>query len=328
VSVCSFNDTYGSGFAVGIQALDVFGLPETTISGVNIGFGVTSLEAYGGFGGDGIWGLASTAFLDWQNNGTVFQSIVAQEGIYNGFSLCLTPTGNPVFSLGVDYSETAGFEFTPLQTIYGEAYWYNVIVDSMSFDGESIPVESDDYDYPIVDSGTSLLYVPDIVWDSIYNTLINDYDNLGFSMSTFLTGEPIDMTEHQISQLPSLEIKLQGISTTLTVPSTAWVVPDGSEYIFGIVESGWDYYGEEAGSVGTILGDVFMENYHVFFDRQHSQIGIASQSTCPTAGGTGSQTTTGGKTTAASVSTTEHHSSGTKVLVSYILLLFIAFCFF
>jgi len=250
---------------------------------------------------NGIWGMANDGLLDWTNNGTVFEDIVSQKGIYNVFSLCLSFSGG-VMDFGEQYTTSDGFQFTPLQLVDGYSIWYNVIVSDMKFNGESLGLASEDYDYPIVDSGTTLLYVPHPAYVSITNTLSTHFSNLGFNMTQFLLGYGVEMTQGEMSQLPDLDVYLNGITSAFTIPPSSWIFPQGDYSYFGIVDSGET--GEEAFTVGTILGDVFMENFHVFFDRQNAQIGIAARSTCPT-------TTTGSVSTTGTASATAHATTVT-----------------
>jgi len=133
----------------------------------------------------------------------------------------------------------------------------------------------------IVDSGTTLFIVNPAMFTTIQNYLQAlcksvplvgicgvSFNNSIFNNNCFL------MTPAQVAQYPSLSVTLAG-TTDLAIPQTAYLWQGAGipgYYCFGI---------QAAKKLPVILGDVFIQNYNVAFDRNKGKVGFGPLSSCP-----------------------------------------------
>jgi len=315
-TLCSFESEYGSGAVVQGNAFgDVLTLSGTSAVSVPVVFGGLTSVTGGNFENapvSGIWGLAYPSLNPWSYP-TVLEEIRTYKSMYDGFSLCLAPYGSPVFSFGEDFSGTAGFQYSPIVEYESSIYaYYSVYMVDLKVSGVSLGFSANTYNNPtcIVDSGTTGLLLPSSVLASLLTVL-----------QAAVPGLPSDFwvigncyTGIAVSSFPTLQITLQGFSGTtfdLTLTPESYLAADGDSACFIIGEA-------SATSNGylTILGDAFMSNYHIFFDRANTRLGFASQTTCPQVGiATTSPTTTSAK------------SDGNRLFVSLSIVLFSFFVF-
>jgi len=276
VSACLYQDIYGSGAANGTILTDKFSVGH--FSNIQVGFGYISYASanFENNPVDGIWGLSypDLAF----SSVPVFDNLVSQAGISNAFSMCLID-GAGTMTMGVDYSTNGNFSWTPII----KQEWYNVNITGMKVGGTALAGNSATYNNgtSIVDSGTTLLLVPSIVYNNIKSALQARCPGLvgicGVAAGqTIFDGYCYTMTSAQLNTYPNVSVVLNGITAPLNITP--------QHYMRGIVSGGYTYYCYGiglGGSFGTILGDVFMGGFHVAFDRIHSKIGFAPTSTCP-----------------------------------------------
>jgi len=286
VNYCDTGNSYASGQTFsGIAYSDMFGvgnLPRVHAS-FSVIYNVTPDNGQSPFG-DGIQGLWGVAYkgLAFTNN-TIFDALVAG-GLQNSFSMCLG--GNPVMSLGVDYSANTSYYWTPII----QQDWYQVNLTSIAIGGTSLNIALIDLSDCIVASGTTLLYLLPNAYNAVVDTITatsnaanplvgiynitNPDDNIfGVNLNCF------SMTTDQINAYPTISFTMMGISTPLQLPP--------SDYLFsyedptqGTLQCSGFQLGND--NTGTVLGDVFMRAFHVVFDRANARIGFGSISTCPT----------------------------------------------
>lgn len=106
----------------------------------------------------------------------------------------------------------------------------------------------------IVDTGTTLLIFADALADKVAS-YYNAQDN----------GDGTYSISCDVSSLPELNIKLQGVSFPIPADSLIYV-QDGNTCIAGFAKAGVDF---------SILGDVFIKNYYIIFNTEVPQIQIA-----------------------------------------------------
>ena len=134
----------------------------------------------------------------------------------------------------------------------------------------------------VVDSGTTLLLVPQSVHQALVSALKAAAEAQGVSAqipegvwteSASDISARATLTEAEVAALPPLTMTLQGEATGDTFQLQ---VPP--ERYFRRASSGDVYLGVRPGPGMTILGQVFMEGLDVVFDRAQSRVGFATSS--------------------------------------------------
>jgi len=182
---------------------------------------------------------------------------------------------NAVMSMGIDYSLNQDFSWT---SILVEQHYVVEMLD-FQLDGISLGFPSSVYNTNnggnsqgcIVDSGTLQILLPEEVFDAF----ISNLQNRGLDISMF-SSNCVEMSESQVNAYPNIQIILQEIDTPFTI------TPD--MYLFL-----WDNNSCRGGGIlsiggnglGTNLGDIFMQGWHVVFDRENSKVGFGPLSSCP-----------------------------------------------
>uniref|UniRef100_A0A8C3IX49 pepsin A n=1 Tax=Chrysemys picta bellii TaxID=8478 RepID=A0A8C3IX49_CHRPI len=248
----SLSIQYGSGSMTGFLAYDtiggivdtkqIFGLSETEPG--------TAFE-YSEF--DGILGLAfpsiassgaTPVFDNMMNEGLVSQDL---------FSVYLSSdeqSGSFVMFGGIDSSYYSGsLNWIPLSA---ETYW-EITMDSITMNGETIACSSGCQ--AIIDTGTSLLAGP--------STGISNIESyIGASDGTISCSA--------MSSLPNIVFNINGIE--FPVPASAYIIDES-----GSCSSGFESIDVPTSSGELwILGDIFIRQYYVVFDRANNQVALAS----------------------------------------------------
>jgi len=272
MSACSFSDTYGDESSVeGAIFSDVITVGD--IAGVYMNFGGITYSNTNSFEPrlvSGIWGLAYSSLSSWDGK-TVFQNIIASTGLEDIFSMCLTGSEG-YMTIGIDYSNYSDFSWT---SIIQESY-YVIQVNSISI-GEKQLFSSPLNDVSILDSGTTLLLIPQfafIEFRSYLLSLCNTSNLVGVCTGggQLFNYSCLTMTSSDIALFPNLTININNVSPLILTPNQYLYSINGA-YCLGV---------ESTGSNMTILGDVFMQNFHVVFDRKRLKAGFGPLSTCPT----------------------------------------------
>jgi len=291
-NACGFNDSYGSGASIsGFVLTDYLTLGD--FSGVSVDFGFIQLSQTGANNAglehapvDGIWGLAGQSLSGWLGT-PAMDSIVGQLGLYNAFSMCLVGGGSGVMSIGIDYSTDNQFTWVNL---LGNLY-YPVNMTDFAVGSTSLGYGADTYNGgtlgAIVDSGTTLLLIPPNAYTSFENTLLGMCPGLHgicdvSAGNRLFDGVCYSFTNAQLDAYPTVTVFINGIP--FVIQPDAYLYTFNSYRCLGVANG--------INGFGSILGDVFMQNWHVAFDRTSSRIGFAPLSTCPSAGATatGSET--------------------------------------
>ncbi|XP_067397570.1 pepsin A-like [Emydura macquarii macquarii] len=252
----SLSIQYGSGSMTGLLAYDtvqvgsivdtkqIFGLSETEPG---------SAFEYSQF--DGILGLAfpsiassgaTPVFDNMMNEGLVSQDL---------FSVYLSSneqSGSFVMFGGIDSSYyTGSLNWIPLSA---ETYW-QITLDSITMNGEAIACSGGCQ--AIIDTGTSLLAGP--------STGISNIESaIGVSDGT------VRISCSDVSSLPNIVFTINGIE--FPVPASAYILEEN-----GYCSAGFESIDLPTSSGELwILGDVFISQYYVVFDRANNQVALAS----------------------------------------------------
>merc|ERR1712137_359565 len=153
------------------------------------------------------------------------------------------------------------------------------LVDIQVF-GQSIGVNASVYNRgdTIVDSGTTLLYLPITAYKSLANNFAASCPDSHLkgvcSHGNIFLGDCVSLSASDIAQYPDITFEF-GSGIKVNLPPQYYLVKgfcSGGDYALGI--------GPEAGADGTILGDTFMTAFECVFDRQNSRMGFAPVSNC------------------------------------------------
>lgn len=170
----------------------------------------------------------------------------------------------------------SGIQWTPVT----KKLWFVVTMNDFKVGTSSLGYGSSAYADAIVDSGTTLFLMP----NSPFNTMKQKFQGIcsvtnlvgvcGVAPGKSLfDGECYKMTPAQINAFPSVSVSLAGVSPLTLQPSDYLLDQQGYKCL-GI---------QNSGGSGTILGDVFMQKFNVFFDMGQNRVGFAPLSTCPKA---------------------------------------------
>jgi len=255
---------------------DVITLGQFPSVGVNFGMINTVTGNFEWPPASGIWGLAYPSMATGKQ---VFDSIVEQLQIPAFFSMCLG-SANAVMSLGEDYSSNPLVQWTNVLT----QNYYTVNMTDLKVAGNSLGLPARTYTNPlcVVDSGTTYLLFPQAVYDALhaafqaYCTVANLPGICGVVASNDLfSGACYHMSAAQIASFPTFQFQLANMAP-LTLTPHEYLVRVGFAWCLGI--------GSTGNNGPTVLGDVFMQRWHVIFDRVNNRVGFADISTCPSPG--------------------------------------------
>ncbi|XP_061855699.1 pepsin A-5 [Colius striatus] len=265
----STNDTveiaYGTGSMTGILGYDT-----VAVSGLDVTnqiFGLSETEPgdffyYAPF--DGILGLAFPSIAS-SGATPVFDNMMSEDLVSEDlFSVYLSKddeSGSFVLFGGVDSSYTTnGISWIPLSA---ETYW-QITMESVAIDGETVACASGCQ--AIVDTGTSLLAVPSSALDNVLSSLgasssgevrtAQGFGDLWISCSS-------------VSSLPDIIFYING--DAFSVPPSGYVVEEDDYCVLGIEGMSVE---TESGEL-WILGDVFIREYYVIFDRANNKVGLS-----------------------------------------------------
>lgn len=288
-SQCLFQLNYGDGsFLVGYQYKDAVSLGGYLASEVR--FGAIKAESPGfaerKTAVDGILGLAYTD-LDAAMGESLFEEIVADTSCPDKFGICLGYSGG-VLSLGSANARynNAKMEYTPL---VGKKAFYQVEIANMMVGGDDLFSDHTVYaqNRTIVDSGTTLLILPQFIMDVLtaklrsacVQILPEESKRLCYPGPTgvsMLTGGACSSVKLEyVKKFPDIQFQFStGPDTVMTValPADRYFMRQGNAYCFGITG--------DHNRMGGILGDVFMQAVNTEFDRKNSRIGFAPVKDC------------------------------------------------
>ncbi|KAH8908205.1 acid protease [Coniochaeta sp. PMI_546] len=341
-----FNITYldGSG-ATGSYITDDLQINGVTIKSLQMGLATSVVRGVGVLG---------VGFPQNEAAATTYPNIIdelAEQGFISSraFSLYLNDrranTGTLLFG-GVDAAKFIGpLHVLPIPKQPTGYTHYGVVMSSLSTtysNGTEVPISST-LAGAILDSGTTLSYLPDDIATPLFEELgvYTDYQTSGYSMidCAYLDSEPdlvvtFGFGNGQASggdkftiSVPVYELVLDLLGGYSQLTAGA---PFENACLFGIQSSGSGFGGSSGGGTNetgasdiTLLGDTFLRSAYVVYDLDHHQIGMAQANlnatgdtkiTELTSAGSGLPSVTGvsaQQTTAAGAGATSKTSSGT-----------------
>jgi len=257
-NLCSFQSRFDDQINIaGYVATDVFSTIDEELSEIPVPISV--IEEVSGFIENtpvsGIFGLGSSS---------VFQKILTQAKLSNSFSMCLGE--HLSFTMGEDPSSLEGINWISLRRTSQKSY--GVDVSGVSVAGKKLKVSPISAVMNIAQMNIGL---PADLWAAVTNELIVNHNKLGFSMRTWMFDKCLPLTRQQVSALPTISLRFVGSDVSFAIPSSVYAIPSGNNYCFGF----------EPSENEVILGDLFLQNYHIVIDNAKSGFGIAPISTCP-----------------------------------------------
>lgn len=277
----------GSGWS-GEIITDKAGLANATPD-VNLSL-VAINQQMGGFFADnsyqGIFGLGPKELLETGTTSYFDAATAAGLAPIMGFEMC--DTSGTMWVGGFDASAAASTPvFTPLLPITGQSNpFYAVNVTDMGLGGTSLGFGSTTFQNPIVDTGTTIFYIPTAV-DTALLAAINN--SAGFK--ALFPGKTLDdtncaqgattVTAAMVdAMLPPMSMSFAGMAggapVTVSVPAMSSYLYGGNpgEVCFAFADggSGNQYFG--------VMGDTIMRAFVTVIDLQNQRVGFAPDAGC------------------------------------------------
>uniref|UniRef100_A0A8C8SCI1 Peptidase A1 domain-containing protein n=1 Tax=Pelusios castaneus TaxID=367368 RepID=A0A8C8SCI1_9SAUR len=245
---------YGSGSMTGFLAYDtvqVGGLVDTKQI-----FGLSETEPGSAFEYSQFDGILGLAFPSIASSGAtpVFDNMMNEDLVSQDlFSVYLSSaeqSGSFVMFGGIDSSYYSGsLNWIPLSA---ETYW-QISLDSITMNGQTIACSGGCQ--AIIDTGTSLLAGPP--------TGISNIDS-------YIGASDGSISCSSMSSLPDIVFTINGIE--FPVPASAYIIEENGDCSPGLEGINLPTSSGEL----WILGDVFISQYYVVFDRANNQVALAS----------------------------------------------------
>ncbi|KAM1169415.1 hypothetical protein ACFX13_031910 [Malus domestica] len=265
--LCQYDVTYGDGSATaGYFVKDTIQFDKGTNGSVVFGCGARqsgqldkSSEAL-----DGILGFG-------QANSSVFSQLAASGKVKKQFAHCLDNVrGGGIFAIG-QVVEPKVKNTTPL--VRGQAH-YNVVMEAIEVGGNVLQLPSDVFDTgsnagTIIDSGTTLGYLPEEVFNAVMKKILAKQPDLKLhtvddQFTCFQFSNNVD------NGFPLVKLHFKNSASLTVYPH---------DYLFQLKEdvwcSGWQSSGmkSKSGDSMTLLGDLVLSNKLVIYDLENQMIG-------------------------------------------------------
>ncbi|MBZ3870246.1 Beta-secretase 2 [Sciurus carolinensis] len=245
---------------------------------------------------NGILGLAyATLAKPSSSLKTFFDSLVTQAKIPNIFSMQMCGAGLPVAGSGTNGGSLVlgGIEpslykgdiwYTPIK----EEWYYQIEILKLEIGGQSLNLDCTEYnaDKAIVDSGTTLLRLPQKVFDAVVEAVARTSLIPEFSAG-FWTGAQLACwvnSETPWSYFPKISIYLRAENSSRAFRIT--ILPQ--LYIQPMMGTGLNYqcyrFGISPSTNALVIGATVMEGFYVVFDRAQKRVGFAASPCAEVAG--------------------------------------------
>jgi hypothetical protein len=264
------------------------GTPDVTLKLVDINTQM-SQGGFGFFDGNsyqGILGMGPDELLDPGTTG--YPTLLTAAGVNDIQAYELCPTNGTMWLGGYDASHANGdIQYTTIQKSGDNNGFYAVPMTAMGLGSTDLGATRSTLDGPIVDTGTSLFYIPTAADTKLLATLNADAGFKAlFPSQTMQDGEcataAAGTTDAMVdAMLPPMTETFDGITGeqpfTLSAPALASYLQSAGQLTYCmVVESGGDQ-GE------ATMGDAFMRGFVTVIDRKAGQVGFAPSAHCPAA---------------------------------------------
>jgi hypothetical protein len=231
----------------------------------------------------GILGLGPDALLE--TGTTSYYDAVVAAGVTNTMAYELCPTDGVMWLGGYDASHAQGApQYTPLMTTGVNQDFYAVDMTDMAIGGTSLGYGSSTFDDPIVDTGTSLFYVPTVVETALLaavnaspgfkalfpNQMLSEHGTGCVMAAAGTTDAMVD------AMLPDMSMTFAQGAGSFTISAKASVSylmnAGGGQYCL-VVNGGGD-------NGDATMGDTILRAFVTIVDVGHGQVGFAPQAHC------------------------------------------------
>ncbi|HUJ62100.1 MAG TPA: pepsin-like aspartyl protease [Kofleriaceae bacterium] len=232
----------------------------------------------------GIFGLGPTELLE--TGTTSYLDLATKAGTTPIMAFELCPTAGTMWLGGFDQSKMMGApQYTPLIPISDQSPFYAVNLTDMGIGGTSLGFNSSTFQNPIVDTGTSLFYVPTAVqtaliskvnassgWTALFGTTKLSAKGSGCVTKAGVTAQMVD------AMLPPMSMSFAGMNggpdiTVSVAPTQSYLEDAGGGQFCLVVEGGGD------NGNGT-MGDTILRAFVTVVDLQHNQVGWGLDAGC------------------------------------------------
>jgi len=282
-SECGFGVQYGDGSGIaGPWSKDRVTIGDQTVQ-MNFGRISRVIANFEPFGVDGIIGFAFSNLndnLSGKQYPTFMDSIGSQTDLPRVFSMCFGDNGGSMLIGGEDSAHVQGS--VVYDDLVSNSGFWSLEISSIAVDGNVVSEQTISI---IVDSGSTLWYVPETAYSNIKQELQNYCQSnqaAGCDRLQQLLDNPnrcAIFTNEELSLLPSISVTLP--SETLNVPAISYLksgLCGVEDYrVFAIVA-------DSCGSADNpcIFGDAFMLPFAWVFDMDNGRIGHAIKQNCDT----------------------------------------------
>lgn len=268
----NFNITYADGTgASGDYASDTFTIGGATVKNLQFGIGYQSASNEGvlGIGYPANEAQVRRLGKSQYNN---LPALMVADGLIasNAYSLWLNDldasTGQILFG-GVDTEQFHGELATlPIQPFSGQYTQLSITLTQVSYGGTTIA--SNQHVAALLDSGTSLTYLPNSMASAIYQAVGAQYDSQsGWAYVRCSLAQNSTTIDYTFSS-PTISVDMSELIFPIAdAQGNPITFDDGSQAcVFGIVP---------AGTGTVILGDTFLRSAYVVYDLANNEISIA-----------------------------------------------------
>eukprot|EP01089_Gocevia_fonbrunei_P003670 TRINITY_DN1362_c0_g1_i1.p1 TRINITY_DN1362_c0_g1~~TRINITY_DN1362_c0_g1_i1.p1 ORF type:complete len:433 (-),score=78.37 TRINITY_DN1362_c0_g1_i1:17-1315(-) len=286
---CAFGITYGGGSSAlyGSYYSDMLCI-GSSCGIVSVG-GITDQYFFGFYNATTFYGILGLAYPFNACNPScttpVFEDIARQTNTPNIVGMCITGSEGGVMDLGfIDSTKYKGpLQYAPVIT----QRWYDIQLLDILVGNTSLGFHpffyttTNDVIGTFVDSGTSIILTSTGIFGqitTIFQTLYKHLPGVTGSSGFFAPGGLNPCISQQqmgnnLQYFPDLTWVVAGTNgnITLITPPSQYLINESGMYCLGI---------QGSTALGVVLGNVFMENYYVVFDRVNNLLGFAQVDQC------------------------------------------------
>ncbi|HEY1817873.1 MAG TPA: pepsin-like aspartic protease [Kofleriaceae bacterium] len=267
------------------------GSPDAMFNLVDISTQVVSGGIEGFFDGSndyqGILGMGPPENAE-PNTGAYFDTITSPTmgGVDPVMAFELCEDGGTMWLGGFDETHAqAAMQYTPMLPISNNNAFYSLDITSMSLNGTVVGMGSDDFEEPVLDTGTTFMYLPTNVAQALGDAINTaaaqafsgqsfdvEAENVSCVQASGITDDMVDsMMPPLVFSVPSMG---SGADISFSVPALESYLFDGGDgqYCLGVGDGGTDF--------GGVLGDQFLQGFVTVMDVGNSQIGLALDKGC------------------------------------------------